>query len=256
MVKMTLVILSLSVTNSVILILLIILHVISLTQSDVQLYNTEDSPSLEFYDCIHYIDDSTVKYCRRPGMVTDLSRHHQSCSTVSERMTYADLQRLNVSPNEVLMWSSSVEKADDYAAYLLGQSFLLNTGSTFLCNCSDPSTFGKFCEYQLFFNSQSFYETISTQFQLKSKDIYSSQIYGNILCYTTLECNYGLLCLDWRNICDGAQNCMDGVDEVNCDILEFNECEDDEYRCVNGQCIPDEYWMDGKVFSIVETLRF
>ena len=27
--------------------------------------------------------------------------------------------------------------------------------------------------------------------------------------------------------------------------LEFNECEDDEYRCANGMCIPDEYWLDG-----------
>ncbi|UJR20169.1 hypothetical protein I4U23_023301 [Adineta vaga] len=72
------------------------------------------------------------------------------------------------------------------------------------------------------------------------------QAWGKIVCYTTLKCNYGLLCLDWRNICDGAQNCIDGIDEENCDKLEFNECEDDEYRCVNGMCIPQEYWIDGQ----------
>jgi hypothetical protein len=38
---------------------------------------------------------------------------------------------------------------------------------------------------------------------------------------------------------------MDGVDEDYCERLEFNECEDDEYRCANGMCIPEEYWLDG-----------
>jgi hypothetical protein len=38
---------------------------------------------------------------------------------------------------------------------------------------------------------------------------------------------------------------MDGLDEDYCEVLEFNECEDDEYRCANGMCIPEEYWLDG-----------
>jgi hypothetical protein len=72
------------------------------------------------------------------------------------------------------------------------------------------------------------------------------QEWGAIWCYTTLNCSYGMLCLDWRDICDHYQNCMDGIDEENCDKLEFNECEDNEYRCTNGMCIPEEYWLDGK----------
>ncbi len=43
----------------------------------------------------------------------------------------------------------------------------------------------------------------------------------------------------------GKQQCMDGLDEDYCDKLEFNECEYDEYRCLNGMCIPEEYWLDG-----------
>ena len=38
---------------------------------------------------------------------------------------------------------------------------------------------------------------------------------------------------------------MNGVDEDHCELLEFNECEDDEYRCANGMCIPEQYWLDG-----------
>ncbi len=72
------------------------------------------------------------------------------------------------------------------------------------------------------------------------------QRYSDIVCYTTLICEYGLLCLDWRDICNGFQQCMFGYDEENCEKLEFNECEDDEYRCLNGMCIPDEYFLDGE----------
>ncbi|CAF0789078.1 unnamed protein product [Adineta steineri] len=56
-----------------------------------------------------------------------------------------------------------------------------------------------------------------------------------------------MLCLDWRDICNGQQNCMDGLDEENCDLLEFNECENDEYRCTDGMCIAEEYWLDGSL---------
>jgi hypothetical protein len=40
---------------------------------------------------------------------------------------------------------------------------------------------------------------------------------------------------------------MNGTDEESCDLLEFNECEDDEYRCSNGMCIPEVYFLDGKI---------
>jgi hypothetical protein len=50
--------------------------------------------------------------------------------------------------------------------------------------------------------------------------------------------------LDWREICDGKQNCLDGADEKDCWQLELNQCDDNEYRCVNGQCIPNEYVHD------------
>ncbi|CAF1392376.1 unnamed protein product [Rotaria sordida] len=72
------------------------------------------------------------------------------------------------------------------------------------------------------------------------------QEYGDIVCYKGVECNSGQLCLDWREICDGIQHCMFGYDENNCDILELNRCDDDEYRCMNGMCIPDEYFLDGE----------
>jgi hypothetical protein len=38
---------------------------------------------------------------------------------------------------------------------------------------------------------------------------------------------------------------MDGIDEDHCEELEYNECEEEEYRCEDGSCIPEEYWLDG-----------
>ena len=39
---------------------------------------------------------------------------------------------------------------------------------------------------------------------------------------------------------------MDGIDENHCEELEYNECEENEFRCQDGSCIPEEYWLDGE----------
>ena len=52
-------------------------------------------------------------------------------------------------------------------------------------------------------------------------------------------------CLDWREICDGKVDCWPiPVDEQYCQILEENQCELNEYRCRNGQCIPETFLLD------------
>jgi hypothetical protein len=89
-------------------------------------------------------------------------------------------------------------------------------------------------------------ETLHWQLVTNKNDFWSVQLYGEILCYQPLSCDSGLLCLDWREICDGVQQCMSGVDERDCEILEMNICHDNEYRCMNGMCIPDQYFLDGE----------
>jgi hypothetical protein len=54
------------------------------------------------------------------------------------------------------------------------------------------------------------------------------------------------LCLDWSDICDRYVDCEYGVDEEHCWQLEMNECEDNEFRCENGQCISFDFWRDGE----------
>jgi hypothetical protein len=66
--------------------------------------------------------------------------------------------------------------------------------------------------------------------------------YDNNTCYNHLNCETLSLCLDWREIYDRKIDCVDGFDEVHCWQLEMNECAGNEYRCHNGQCIPEEFF--------------
>ncbi|CAF4143355.1 unnamed protein product, partial [Rotaria sp. Silwood2] len=192
-------------------------------------------------------------YCRRPEYQNTLERANHSsesaCHNNGRYYTFQQLFELKIDANDILKWSSSIEQADHYAAYTFTRNRqLLSTDAAFLCNCTlSPLTFGKYCEYGLPSHQTTFHQTVVEQFELKRNYVQNSQQYGNILCYQNLfECDYGMLCLDWRNICDGEQQCIDGTDEENCDKLEFNECDLDEYRCSNGMCIPDDYFLDGK----------
>ena len=96
-------------------------------------------------------------------------------------------------------------------------------------------------------NTRDIEERLRWQLVKRKENPEKVQIYGDVICYETLKCDSGMLCLDWREICDGIQHCLSGRDEENCDLLEMNQCDDDEYRCVNGMCIPDEFFLDGQM---------
>ncbi len=247
------------------------------SNSYVLLYHTENSPSVQYYDCMHYTRSKLenhiegVKYCLQLNENQSLHRDfNQSCHNDSILRSFEELSLLNVSTSDVLRWSSSMEQVDLYSKYLSNNS--LDFEDKNICNCTNPYSFGKFCEYKFYGNHTSFGEAIMKQFEplLDSSTAFGdinvgSQLHDNRPCYITLKCDSGLMCLDWRHICDGKNNrtdnsfksiystlclgkqqCMSGLDEDFCEQLEFNECEDDEYRCANGMCIPDEYWLDGE----------
>ena len=225
--------------------LFVILVALSLSPSilcSIFVYQTEDSLDVEVYDCVYH--QSTL-YCRRPSTPVALHRDNGSplCHAGGTRHLFRSLRSNNVSVHTVLYgWRSTIDKAEEYARYLR-QPIEEGEGGRSICQCTDPQSFGKNCEYLLPVGT-SLSDTLNAKFTGSSA---SKLMYvGDIVCYSTLKCDFGLLCLDWRDICDGVQQCMSGLDEENCDKLEFNECEDDEYRCMNGMCIPDEYFLDGE----------
>jgi hypothetical protein len=69
----------------------------------------------------------------------------------------------------------------------------------------------------------------------------------NWSCYVHLKCKRGSLlwCLDWREVCDGNIDCWnDAIDEQHCSQLEKSDCQENEFRCRNGQCISYDLLQD------------
>lgn len=215
------------------------------------IFKTEINDNVEYYDCI--LEDD-IPYCRRPGFPIHIRRSSDTnrCYNNGKLWHFEKLRDSNVSLSRMLSLSRvSLEKAEEYNLFLHGY---VKNGS--LCECNKQA-FGNNCQYRLINDGDysEFRATREWQNLEKKNNRLKMQIYQKTICYMTVHCNYGLLCLDWRDICDGRQQCMDGMDEEACDLLEFNECEDDEYRCSNGMCIPDVYFLDGKVIVYVNQCK-
>jgi hypothetical protein len=236
-----------------------VLYLVVLCDGRVLIYDIENvTPLSEKFHCIYVVDNidserdesivGKISYCRRPNITGKFSNATNKCKNGGHMKYFVDLLTDNVQPREVLEWNLSVETADKYAAfYYKNYSVVeLNKKEDFLCRCTHSSTFGKYCEYQLTHEANSFEESHRLQASTRYERSDEHQRYGDIVCYNTLSCTLGSPCLDWRDICDSEQQCENGLDEENCDKLEFNECEEDEFRCDNGMCIPEEYWLDGK----------
>ena len=218
-----------------------LLYISTSIDCSIFVYNSEDSSSVQFYDCVFHVN---TPYCRRPSQPITLQREKEPylCHHSGTNHSFRSLRSANVTVHTVLQyWRSTIEKADQYARYIR-QPMDANEGDKRLCQCANPQAFGKNCEYRLPLGN-TFTDVVNAKFSVASGKLMYA---GEIVCYSTLKCDFGLLCLDWRDICDGLQQCMFGLDEENCDKLEFNECEEDEYRCMNGMCIPDEYFLDGE----------
>lgn len=166
------------------------------------MYHTENSPSVQYFNCVYY---EGVKYCHQFPSPFELQWNFNFCFNDGDFRSFAELVLLNVTVSDVLQWSSSIEQADHYAKYLSNRSS--ERTDDWICNCTNPSTFGKFCEYEFFNGHTSFDEAIRNQFQPRQdiKINIGSQLHHNWPCYLTLQCEMGVMCLDWRHICDGIE---------------------------------------------------
>jgi hypothetical protein len=213
----------------------------------VYLSHTHDAIEVDFFDCVYA---ESLWYCRRPTEPLNLTRD-QDTSACEENggvvHRFSDLRSNGTSASTILHeWKSTIEGVEQYARFRRNESQI----DGYLCQCTNESLFGKNCEYRLP-RGGSFQDVIAWQSGERQNDRRVLKNHVDILCYQTLDCNSGLLSLDWREICDGIQHCMFGRDEDNCDLLELNICAEDEYRCMNGMCIPDEYFLDG-VFDCLD----
>ncbi|CAF0942894.1 unnamed protein product [Adineta steineri] len=188
------------------------------------------------FDCLHYFSSEPefseiVKYCIRPNNDKNLTTVVQSFNISGQYFTFNELYHLNVTSYDILLWSSSIDVAEQYQ-YYLDRSIQYNLSNETFFNCTRP-WFGSRCQYALELNED---ELVRNSFEMTSTDNMFQQT-----CYILLECDRGgrSICLDWREICDGRIDCLnDGIDEIGCFNVELNECNENEYRCHNGLCIP------------------
>ena len=209
------------------------------------LYRTNRSIDNPDRDCLHYrvnhnADlDEVLEYCIRTkldGLSTNNDSRHSSYS-------FEDLQNLNVTIQELYTWSAPIDLIEDYAEYLENNNVLLKDSKFY--NCTFP-WFGLYCEYHFSQPNSTFADQLVSDFRAKSS-IYIPGTYYKMSCYSHVQCNRTgslktdfYVCLDWREICDGKIDCIDGGhDEEHCWQLELNECDNKtEYRCQIGLCIP------------------
>lgn len=145
----------------------------------------------------------------------------------------------------LINWLVPLENVEQYSSYVDSITFSNNVESMrdrFICNCTTHHI-GSRCEYALpeeFLTVKEAFEFQLSRAAERHNEIQACLVDG-------VPCNAGLLCLEWRQICDGIINCENGVDEIDCHLLEFYECASNEFQCRNGMCIPLEFLFDGLV---------
>ena len=187
-------------------------------------------------DCLLY---NSRYYCHE-GNRHD--RQRLSCPKI-HLWSFANLKQKQVTTNNLLEWNVSFQQIERYAIYLWQNSSLLNGDETFhsLCNCTF-SRIGQACEYQLPSKNITLADEVKNQIHYpkqRRKEIPACLVDG-------IVCRMGLLCLEWRQVCDGIIHCSNGADEDQCHLLELNyQCNNDEFQCRHGLCIPSEFLFDG-----------
>ena len=228
--------------------MIVLLIIFVVVKSHIFLHHTNDGWGIEQYDCVFVQSSSSPSYCRRPREPFDRFQRDDDATRTcvqngGEIYMFSELRSKNITINTLQHhWTTNLQQLEEYSLYL--RDLRLSDGH--LCRCVRLGTFGMACEYQLPVG-KTLEETLQWQLIMRNVDQESVQVHGDIVCYETLECESGVLCLDWRDICDGIQQCMEGKDEENCDLLEMNQCDpEEEYRCTNGMCIPDQFFLDGE----------
>ena len=166
-------------------------YLLLISRAHILLYDTDKGDSSQYGYCIYWMTNVTMKYCVRDNMtyIFDTAAAEQ-CFNGGIKLLFRDLAKEHMSPSEVNTWSSSIEEADNYAAFYYDAR--PTAEEKFLCKCSLAGTFGSRCEFELLHEAMTFEDAIKAQFEQKEDDRWGMQQHGDILCYQPVfECDYG-----------------------------------------------------------------
>ncbi|CAF4684641.1 unnamed protein product [Rotaria socialis] len=213
----------------------------------------ETSGSGYAFDCLQYRDGSPqnsvsgptsqyemIRYCRSSTMksMENLLSIKNTTIFSDKSFTFDQLRLMNISSDQLLKWYAPIDLIEEYeSGYATGSFF----------NCSDDKNFwfGTYCQYTFDLDYTipdiRFYRSGARQ---EVSDDLLSITNGTCYVVNNDECK-SVICLDWREICDGKMDCTNGFDERHCHELEMNNCDPSTgYRCSNGQCIDKEFYLD------------
>jgi hypothetical protein len=183
-----------------------------------------------------------IPFCRRFSQNGEEEKASiQSSENVVNSIPFIELYRQGVTSIQLLDWSSSIDVAERY------EENGANSNDIFY-NCSSL-WFGSKCQYRFDYDQLPTFGHVLRRFFSRHVSSIPPPYYHVNTCYPFLtNCYLGPspMCLDWREICDGKFDCINGEDEQSCEILEMNECSDKEFRChYSGECIPLSFLHDG-----------
>ena len=202
------------------------------------------------HDCFHVraqmktVNDhyQVISYCMGERPAEWQGQH----SGIHTNFTFLDLFKRNITSEELYLWSAPIDVVEQYQFYLdlklTSREKILASEQELFYNCT-LQRFGPFCQYSLIYDSSTHSSLTELVHQFYMENDYEP---STLTCYLHFRCDLGsdTICLAWSDICDGAVQCRDGADEELCWLLEINACEDHEYRCHNGQCIPMIFFND------------
>ncbi|UJR17035.1 hypothetical protein I4U23_003933 [Adineta vaga] len=195
----------------------------------------------------HIIKDSDprqiISYC----MGEWSSNFNLTENNFESKFNFSQLAEQHVTIEQLYHWSASIDLIENYQIYLdqllSSDEISVSLATEVFYNCTLPY-FGWRCQYALI-NYTANYSSLN-EFVY---DYYQNNRYEptELTCYLHLNCKRGPLpaCLDWTEICDGIVHCLnDGLDEKFCWQLEIHQCNENEFQCGYGQCIPKSFTRD------------
>ena len=181
-----------------------------------RMYDTSPSRNAIIHDCLSHMmtDDKDLLLIKRDVRVQHVRFCRQSSIAMTagpepftesmpfangQRWTFDELRRMNVTAGQLFDWYAPVDLIEDY---------LIGNEAGIFVNCSHARSvwFGARCQYT-FDSASELKELLWNRFDAKETLQVDVLSITNGTCYEIPadQCQ-SVLCLDWREICDGKRN--------------------------------------------------